>query len=158
MPTSRASARASATCLRSWSPPPAASSDTLLGPEKQWSNACTRSLTRLPRCCHALSNPSPYSSRGSRPSTFRQRRSTVSTFTRLVPPARHAARHARPALAAPHPRPGAPLGAWVGPPQRCTADLAGGWVEALEHRPHLLRARHAFEAAGLGGAGDEDAA
>ena len=50
-----------------------------------------RSLTRLALCCQARSNASPYSSRESVPSTLRQTRSTVSTFTRLVPPARQAA-------------------------------------------------------------------
>src|SRR5215217_5261824 len=76
---------------RTWGPLPAASSDTLLGEEKQWSKACTRSLTRLPRCCQALSNPSPYSSWGSTPRTLRHSRSTVSTLTRLAPSSRHAA-------------------------------------------------------------------
>ena len=51
--TWRASARPSASSRRIWGLPPAASSDTLLGEEKQWSKACTRSLTRLPRCCQA---------------------------------------------------------------------------------------------------------
>jgi hypothetical protein len=69
----------------------AASRETLLGEEKQWSNDCTRSLTRLPRCCHALSNPSPYSSWGSVPRTLRHSRSTVSTLTRRAPPSRQAA-------------------------------------------------------------------
>jgi hypothetical protein len=86
MPTCSASALASATCRPIRSPPPAASSDTLLGELKQWSNACTRSFTRLPRCCQARANPSPYSSWGSRPRTLRHSRSTVSTLTRLVPP------------------------------------------------------------------------
>jgi hypothetical protein len=78
-------------CRRVWSLPPAASSDTLSGELKQWSNDCTRSLTRLPRCCQARSNPSPYSARGSVPRTLRHSRSTVSTLTRLPPPARQAA-------------------------------------------------------------------
>src|SRR5215218_5409366 len=69
----------------------AASSDTLLGELKQWSKACTRSLTRLPRCCQAPAKASPYSSRGSVPRTLRQSRSTVSTLTRREPPSRHAA-------------------------------------------------------------------
>src|SRR5918999_5088929 len=90
MATVRASLRPSASSRRTWGPPPAASSDTLLGEEKQWSKACTRSLTRLPQCCHALSNPSPYSEHGSVLSTLRQRRSTVSTLTRLAPPSRQA--------------------------------------------------------------------
>jgi hypothetical protein len=41
----------------------------------------------LPR----LVEPSPYSSRGSVPSTLRHSRSTVSTLTRLDPPSRQAA-------------------------------------------------------------------
>jgi hypothetical protein len=51
--------------------------------------------------------------------------------------------------------PGGQLGPRVGPPQRRAPLLAGGGVEALEHRPHLLGARHAFEAAGPGAAADE---
>jgi hypothetical protein len=90
MPTSRASALASATCFLIRSPPPAASSDTLLGELKQWSKACTRSLTRLPLCCQARSNPSPYSSRGSTLRTLRHSRSTFSTLTRRAPPSRQA--------------------------------------------------------------------
>jgi hypothetical protein len=54
-------------------------------------------------------------------------------------------------------RPGGQLGAWVGAPQRRTADLAGGWVQALEHRPHLLGAGDALQAVGVGGAADEAA-
>jgi hypothetical protein len=73
------------------SPPPAASSDTLLGELKQWSNIATRPSTRLPRCCQARSNPSPYSSCGSIPRTLRHSRSTVSTFTRPEAPGRQAA-------------------------------------------------------------------
>jgi hypothetical protein len=54
-------------------------------------------------------------------------------------------------------RPGRQLGARVGAPQRRTPQLAGGRVQALEHRSHLLGACHAFEVAGLGGAADEPA-
>jgi hypothetical protein len=54
-------------------------------------------------------------------------------------------------------RPSRQLGARVSAPQRRAPLLAGGGVEALEHRPHLLRAGDPFEAAGLGGAADEAA-
>src|ERR671912_457996 len=142
MATRRASARPSASSRRTWGPPPAASSETLLGELKQWSKACTRSLTRLPRCCQAPANASPYSERGSVPSTLRQRRSTVSTLTRLAPRRRG---------------PGGQFGRGAGPPQRRTALLAGGRVQALEHRPHLLGAGGPLQAGRGRGAAHEPA-
>src|SRR6266508_1475335 len=99
MATWRASPRASATLRRTCPPPAPASSDTLLGLEKQWSRADTRASTRLPRWVHARSNASPYSSWGSRPSTLRQTRSTVSTLTRREAPSLQAACTERTSLA-----------------------------------------------------------
>src|SRR5215211_3766474 len=179
MLTWRASARPSASSRRTWGLAPAASSDTLLGLEKQWSKACTRASTRLPRCSHAFSKPSPYSSPGSARSTLRQTRSTVSTLTRVAPPSRQAAwtertspwsaldpascsRSSTPCSGGPdlergQQRPGGQLGARIGAQERSAALLAGGWVEALEHGPHLLGAGLAVQAGRGGGAAHEPA-
>jgi hypothetical protein len=54
-------------------------------------------------------------------------------------------------------RPGRQLGARVGAPQRRTPDLAGGRVQALEHRADLLGRGDPLQAASLGGAADEPA-
>jgi hypothetical protein len=54
-------------------------------------------------------------------------------------------------------RPGGQLGPRVGPKQRRAALLAGGWVEALEHRPHLLGAGGPFQAGRGGGVAHEPA-
>jgi hypothetical protein len=54
-------------------------------------------------------------------------------------------------------RAGGQHGARVGPPQRRTPHLAGGRVEALEHRPHLLGRGDPFEAGRGRGAADEPA-
>jgi SagB-type dehydrogenase family enzyme len=54
-------------------------------------------------------------------------------------------------------RPGGQLGARIGAPQRRTPHLAGGGIQALEHRPHLLGRRDPLQPAGLGGAADEPA-
>src|SRR5512132_605121 len=174
MATWRASARPSASSRRTCGLPPAASSDTLLGELKQWSKACTRSLTRLPRCCHAASNASPYSSRGSRPSTLRHSRSTVSTFTRRAPPSRQAACTERTsplsALDLPNssrfstPRSAArvlkasssgQLGTRIGARKRRAPHLTRGRVQTLEHRLHLLGAGGPVQAGGGGGAAHE---
>jgi hypothetical protein len=53
--------------------------------------------------------------------------------------------------------PGGQLGARVGAPQRRAPLLAGGGVEALEHRPHLIGGGDPLQAVGLGGAADEAA-
>ena len=49
-------------------------------------------------------------------------------------------------------RPGGQLGARVSPMERRAALFPGGWVQALEHRPHLLRARGPLKAGCCGGA------
>jgi hypothetical protein len=54
-------------------------------------------------------------------------------------------------------RPGGQLGARVSPVKRRTALLPSGRVQALEHRPHLLRAGDSLQAGGGGGAADEPA-
>jgi hypothetical protein len=68
----------------------------------------------------------------------------------------HTAR-GRPGFEGVQQRCGCQLGARVGPPQRRTAQLAGGGVEALEHGLYLFGARHAFQTGGGGGAADEPA-
>src|SRR5919112_2389900 len=52
---------------------------------------------------------------------------------------------------------GGQLGARIGAPQWRTALLPGGWVQALEHRLHLLRAGDSLQAGRSGGAADEAA-
>jgi hypothetical protein len=54
-------------------------------------------------------------------------------------------------------RPSGQLGARVGPQKRRTPLLAGGRVQALEYRPHLLGAGGSLEAGGGGGAAREPA-
>jgi len=53
--------------------------------------------------------------------------------------------------------PGGQLGPRVSPPERRASLLAGGRVQALEHRLHLLGRGDPLQAAGLGGAADEPA-